>query len=76
MLTAALGDLARRSRVTLASVVEAAWSIVLSRYAGTDDVTFGITLSSRPADLPGAERMVGLFVNSLPLRVGSTRRGL
>jgi amino acid adenylation domain-containing protein/non-ribosomal peptide synthase protein (TIGR01720 family) len=68
-LTAALGDLARRSRVTLASVVEAAWSIVLSRYAGTDDVTFGITLSSRPADLPGAERMVGLFVNSLPLRI-------
>ena len=42
---------------------------MLSRYAGTDDVTFGITLSSRPADLPGAERMVGLFVNSLPLRI-------
>ena len=68
-LTASLAELARRSRVTLASVVEAAWSIVLSRYAGTDDVTFGITLSSRPADLPGAERMVGLFVNSLPLRI-------
>ncbi|QQP93606.1 amino acid adenylation domain-containing protein (plasmid) [Skermanella sp. TT6] len=67
--TAAVAELARRCRVTQASVVESAWAIVLSRYAGTDDVTFGVTLSSRPADLPGSERMVGLFVNSLPLRI-------
>jgi amino acid adenylation domain-containing protein len=68
-LTAALHEAARTRRVTLATLVEGAWALVLSRYAGTDDVVFGWTGSGRPESLSGAERMCGLFVNTLPARV-------
>src|SRR5262249_8358256 len=67
--TAALKALARRHQVTLSTIVQAAWALVLGRYSGEQEVTFGVTASGRPADLPGVETMVGLFVNSLPLRV-------
>ena len=59
----------RAERVTLSTFVQAGWAAVLSRTAATRDVLFGVTTSGRPADLPGAESMVGLFINSLPLRV-------
>ncbi|HOR01271.1 MAG TPA: amino acid adenylation domain-containing protein [Anaerolineae bacterium] len=65
----ALQSLARRQQVTLSTVVQGAWALVLSRYSGEEDVAFGVTVSGRPADLPGAETMVGLFINTLPLRV-------
>ncbi|HEX8422520.1 MAG TPA: amino acid adenylation domain-containing protein, partial [Pyrinomonadaceae bacterium] len=51
------------------TLVQGAWSLLLSRYAGEEDVVFGITVSGRPASLPGVENMVGLFINTLPLRV-------
>jgi amino acid adenylation domain-containing protein len=65
----ALQALARAHRLTLNTVVQGAWSIVLSRYAGTDDVVFGATVSGRPPELPGVEEMVGMFINTLPVRV-------
>ena len=46
-----------------------AWAFVLSRYSGRDDVVFGITVSGRPAALPGAEGIVGLFINTVPARL-------
>jgi amino acid adenylation domain-containing protein/non-ribosomal peptide synthase protein (TIGR01720 family) len=61
--------LARDTHVTLNTVVQAAWAFVLGCYAGSDDVAFGVTIAGRPADLPGADRMVGLFINTLPLRL-------
>jgi amino acid adenylation domain-containing protein len=67
--TAALAEAARARRVTLATLVQGAWALVLGRYAGTDDVVFGWTGSGRPESLSGAERMCGLFVNTLPARV-------
>lgn len=67
--TSRLQDTARRHQVTLSTLTQAAWAIVLSRYARTPDVTFGITLAGRPADLAGADAMVGLFINSIPLRI-------
>ncbi|HEX2078088.1 MAG TPA: amino acid adenylation domain-containing protein [Longimicrobium sp.] len=67
--TAALQAAARAHRVTLATLVQGAWALVLARYAGTDDVVFGWTGSGRPEGLAGAERMCGLFVNTLPARV-------
>jgi amino acid adenylation domain-containing protein/non-ribosomal peptide synthase protein (TIGR01720 family) len=66
--TAALQALARRHRLTLGTVVQGAWAALLSRYSGEDDVVFGLTVSGRPADLPGVESMVGLFINTLPVR--------
>ncbi len=67
--TAALRDLARAQRLTLASVLEGAWAVLLARYSGRSDVVFGVTVSGRPADLEGVESMVGVFINTLPLRV-------
>jgi len=66
---AALADLARRLGVTANTVVQTAWAILLSRTTGRDDVVFGTTVSGRPADLPGVESMVGLFINTVPTRV-------
>jgi amino acid adenylation domain-containing protein/non-ribosomal peptide synthase protein (TIGR01720 family) len=68
-LTRALDGLARRRGVTLNTVVQGAWALLLSRYSGDDDVVFGATVSGRPAELPGADEIVGLFINTLPVRV-------
>jgi amino acid adenylation domain-containing protein len=67
--TAALQAFARQNQVTLNTLLQGAWALLLSRYSGEDDVTFGITVSTRPATLPGADTMIGLFINSLPMRV-------
>ena len=68
-VTGTLEALARQHHLTLSTLVQGAWALLLSRYSGEDDVVFGLTVSGRPADLPGAESMVGLFINTLPVRV-------
>ncbi len=65
----ALRALARERRLTLNTLVQAAWALVLARRAGAGDVVFGATVSGRPAELPGVEERVGLFINTLPVRV-------
>lgn len=67
--TGALKALSRRHRLTLNTVVQGAWAMVLSRYSGEDDVVFGATVAGRPPELDGVEQMVGLFINTLPVRV-------
>jgi amino acid adenylation domain-containing protein/non-ribosomal peptide synthase protein (TIGR01720 family) len=64
-----LRELARRHRLTVSSIAHAAWALVLSRYAGTPDVVFGSTVSGRSNGLPGVERMVGLLINTVPVRL-------
>ncbi|MFF0221630.1 amino acid adenylation domain-containing protein [Streptomyces sp. NPDC004629] len=64
-----LYDSARGVRLTVSTLVQGAWAALLSRYAGEADVCFGATVSGRPAELPGAEGMVGLFINTVPVRV-------
>ncbi|RSM99102.1 non-ribosomal peptide synthetase [Nonomuraea sp. WAC 01424] len=74
-LTRSLDELARGHGLTLNTVVQGAWALVLALLAGRTDVVFGATVSARPADLPGVEGMVGLFLNTVPVRVrlsGST----
>jgi len=71
--TAALQTLARRSQLTMNTVAQAAWGLLLARYSGQRDVVFGTTVSGRPPDLPGVERMVGLFINTVPARVEVAR---
>ncbi|HEX6292544.1 MAG TPA: condensation domain-containing protein, partial [Herpetosiphonaceae bacterium] len=67
--TGALHDLARQHGLTMNTLVQGAWAILLSRYSGEPDVVFGATVSGRPAELPGVEQMIGLFINTLPVRV-------
>ncbi len=62
-------DFARRYHVTLASILYSAWGILLQKYTLAEDVVFGITVSGRAAKIQGIEDIVGLFINTLPLRV-------
>ncbi|MEV4258995.1 AMP-binding protein, partial [Spirillospora sp. NPDC049652] len=66
----ALRATARARGLTLNTLVQAAWAVLVGRLAGRRDVVFGATVAGRPMELPGAERMVGLFVNTVPVRVG------
>jgi amino acid adenylation domain-containing protein len=68
-VTAAVTAAARRSALTLNTVVQGAWATALSRYTGRDDVVFGVTVSGRPAEVPGVDRMIGLLINTLPARM-------
>jgi surfactin family lipopeptide synthetase C len=67
--TAALQNLARSQKLTLNTVAQGVWAILLSRYSGEEDVVFGNVVSGRPPDLTGVESMIGLFINTLPVRV-------
>ncbi|OBG72286.1 MULTISPECIES: non-ribosomal peptide synthetase [unclassified Mycobacterium] len=67
--TARLVDGARSRGVTVNTLLQMAWAVVLSRLTDTHDVVFGVTVSGRPAELAGVETMIGLFVNTVPLRV-------
>ncbi|WP_337822022.1 amino acid adenylation domain-containing protein [Amycolatopsis sp. A1MSW2902] len=67
--TERLAAWAREQRVTLNTVLQAAWAVVLGKVTGRRDVVFGATVSGRPAELPGVDRMIGLFINTLPVRV-------
>ncbi len=68
-LSGQLAELARSERMTVNSLFQSAWGVLLQRYNNSDDVVFGTVVSGRPAALPGVERMVGLFINTQPLRV-------
>jgi amino acid adenylation domain-containing protein/non-ribosomal peptide synthase protein (TIGR01720 family) len=70
--TARLTAAARARGLTLATVLQGAWGMLLATLTGKDDVVFGATVSGRPAELPGVERMIGLFLNTLPVRVRFT----
>ncbi|MEU0005141.1 non-ribosomal peptide synthase/polyketide synthase [Streptomyces sp. NPDC006314] len=67
--SARLARTARGAGLTLGTVVQGAWALLLSRYSAERDVLFGTTVSGRPDDLPGVESMVGMFINTLPTRV-------
>ncbi|MCP4157082.1 MAG: hypothetical protein GY757_55730, partial [bacterium] len=60
---------AARHKVTQAALLYSAWGILQQRYTNSDDVLFGVTVSGRPPAIPGIEKIVGLFINTQPLRV-------
>ncbi|MCD2156620.1 non-ribosomal peptide synthase/polyketide synthase, partial [Rhodococcus cerastii] len=68
-VTATLTGLASRTGVTANTIVQAAWAILLGRMTGRQDIVFGATVSGRPPQLDSVEKMVGLFINTLPVRV-------
>ncbi|MDQ4074891.1 MAG: condensation domain-containing protein, partial [Chloroflexota bacterium] len=63
---------ARQHHLTLNTLLQAAWALLLSRYSGERDVSFGVAVSGRPAALAGIESMMGSFVNNLPVRIPVT----
>ncbi|MFD4825019.1 amino acid adenylation domain-containing protein [Streptomyces rubiginosohelvolus] len=68
-LVARVHAFARAQDVTVSTVLQSAWGLLLGRLTGRTDVTFGVTVSGRPADLDGAHDMIGLFINTVPTRV-------
>ncbi|KJR05340.1 non-ribosomal peptide synthetase, partial [Gordonia sihwensis] len=68
-LSQRLNALGRDRGFTMNTVVQAGWALVVSALTGRDDVVFGATVSGRPPQLDGVEEMIGLFINTLPVRV-------
>jgi amino acid adenylation domain-containing protein/non-ribosomal peptide synthase protein (TIGR01720 family) len=68
-LTAALSAMARERGLTLNTVLQGLWAVLLARLSDRNEVVFGITVSGRSPELAGIEQMVGLFINTVPLRV-------
>ncbi|WP_318628502.1 condensation domain-containing protein, partial [Paenibacillus polymyxa] len=52
-------------------LMQTVWGILLQKYNGTDDVVFGSVVSGRPADIPNVEHIIGLFINTIPVRIRS-----
>ncbi|WP_165606768.1 non-ribosomal peptide synthetase [Mycolicibacterium iranicum] len=70
--TRAVGELARAHHTTVSTVLQAAWAQVLSWYTGQRDVAFGAVVAGRPDEVVGADSMVGLFINTVPVRATMT----
>ncbi|MEX5322015.1 amino acid adenylation domain-containing protein, partial [Pseudomonas shirazica] len=70
--TARIEAFARANRVTVNTLVQSAWLLLLQRCTGQASVCFGATVAGRPADLPGVEEQIGLFINTLPV-IGAPR---
>ncbi len=70
--TRALSELARSCHTTVSTVLQGAWAQLLTRLTGQHDVAFGTTVSGRPAEVAGAESMVGLLINTVPVRANIT----
>src|SRR5262249_12331124 len=68
-VTAALQALARRHHLDMNTLVQQDWALLLSGCGGQEDVVFEATVAGRPTDLAGVESMIGLFINTLPVRV-------
>lgn len=68
---AALRSYARRHRLTVNTVAQAAWGLLVGHLAGRTDVVFGATVSGRPPELPGVDTMIGMFINTLPVRLAA-----
>jgi len=68
-LTDALRLRARQARITLGMLVQAAWALLLHRYTGEPEVVFGVTRAGRPRALAGIGETLGIFINTLPVRI-------
>jgi amino acid adenylation domain-containing protein/non-ribosomal peptide synthase protein (TIGR01720 family) len=68
-VTAGLRDFAEKHELTVNTLLQGAWALLLHIYSGEDDIVFGATRACRRSSLEGADDMVGLFINTLPVRV-------
>src|SRR5262249_60402339 len=70
--TRALSELARSCHTTVSTVLQGAWAQLLMWLTGQHDVAFGVVVSGRPAEVAGADSMVGLLINTVPVRAAIT----
>ncbi len=67
--TKGLHEISRKNNVTLNTIIQCAWGILLSRYNNSNDIVFGAVVSGRTSEIEGIETMVGLFINTIPVRM-------
>lgn len=72
VVTKQIAEFARQERVTLSTVIQAAWSILISRLSGDRDIVFGLARNGRPPSLINFDKRIGLFLNVLPIRTSIT----
>ncbi|MGC5328107.1 amino acid adenylation domain-containing protein [Brevibacillus sp. SYSU BS000544] len=70
--TEKLLEVAKRNQVTLNTICQVAWGLLLQKYSNSNDVVFGTVVSGRPAEMHGIERIVGIFINTVPVRIQNT----
>ncbi|RFT61001.1 hypothetical protein D0U04_30840, partial [Bacillus clarus] len=68
-LTERLKQVASENQVTINTLMQTVWGMLLQKYNRSQDVVFGSVVSGRPADIPGIENMIGLFINTIPVRI-------
>ncbi|MBR2564034.1 MAG: amino acid adenylation domain-containing protein, partial [Paenibacillus sp.] len=68
-LTGQIERVARQQQVTINTFMQTVWGLVLQIYNSSEDVVFGSVVSGRPAEIPGIESMIGLFINTIPVRI-------
>ncbi|MCK6153306.1 amino acid adenylation domain-containing protein, partial [Paenibacillus silvae] len=71
-LSERMDRMAKERLVTVNTLLQAVWGVMLQKYNGTNDAVFGSVVAGRPAEIPGIESMIGLFINTVPVRVTST----
>jgi amino acid adenylation domain-containing protein len=67
--TTQLQRVAQRCRVTPNTLIQAAWALTLARHAGQDEVLYGVTVAGRPTEMAQAQQTIGIFINTIPMRV-------
>ncbi|MDG0873756.1 amino acid adenylation domain-containing protein [Paenibacillus thiaminolyticus] len=70
-LSERMDRVAKERLVTVNTLLQAAWGVMLQKYNGTNDAVFGSVVAGRPAEIPGIESIIGLFINTVPVRVTS-----
>ncbi|WP_369345680.1 non-ribosomal peptide synthetase [Caldalkalibacillus mannanilyticus] len=68
-LTQRITQIAQEHEVTVNILVQSIWGILLQKYTGSNDIVFGSVVSGRPAEISGIEQMIGLFINTIPVRI-------
>ncbi|WP_231885283.1 condensation domain-containing protein, partial [Paenibacillus elgii] len=68
-LTQRLDEVAKQHQATVNTLLQVAWGMLLQSYNGIQDVVFGSVVSGRPAEIPGIESIIGLFINTIPVRI-------
>jgi len=69
--SAELQNVARQHQLTVNTIVQGAWALLLGRLSQVDDILFGVTVAGRPLELEGIQETMGLFINTIPLRVSA-----
>ncbi|MEK4363757.1 amino acid adenylation domain-containing protein [Paenibacillus sp. FSL M8-0212] len=70
-LSERMDRVAKQRLITVNTLLQAIWGVMLQKYNGTNDAVFGSVVAGRPAEIPGIESMIGLFINTVPVRVTS-----